>query len=221
MDDNTKIVEAGYNTVALKYHQGRGQFETGSLLSEFHSLLKPGAHVLDAGCGAGIPVAKELVEAGFAVTGIDLSSTMLELARHHVPEATFHKMDMNSLVFKDEAFGGVVACYSFFHVPASRQPGVLTDFHRILQPGGGLMFTIATGAREGVGQMYGTDIYWSNLAPIDTIRMTEEAGFEIVRADERTCGGEIHFWVYARKPETHNQQINRTIESRGFQLPVI
>jgi SAM-dependent methyltransferase len=44
--------------------------------------------VLDIGCGAG-PLSRELVDAGFSVTGIDPSADLLTLARQHVPEASF------------------------------------------------------------------------------------------------------------------------------------
>ena len=199
MSDYKKINESGYDAVSQKYHNDRDLFDTSDILSEFHVLLKPRAEVLDAGCGSGVPVAKDLVEAGYNVTGIDISSSMLSLAREHVPEAVFHKMNMKELSFKDEAFGGVVTCYSFFHVPAAEQPTVLAEFHRVLQPNGGLMITTGIEAREGVGQMYDADIYWSCLAPDDTLEMVKKSGFDIVNASVRCCGGETHFWVYARK----------------------
>ena len=44
--------------------------------------------VLDLGCGAGVLTAL-LVEAGFEVTGIDISSNLLALARAAVPQACF------------------------------------------------------------------------------------------------------------------------------------
>ena len=39
--------------------------------------LGPGARVLDAGCGTGVPTARQLAEAGLDVTGIDISPVML------------------------------------------------------------------------------------------------------------------------------------------------
>lgn len=44
--------------------------------------------VVDVGCGAG-PLSKALVEAGFGVTGIDVSKELLRLAREAVPSARF------------------------------------------------------------------------------------------------------------------------------------
>ena len=44
--------------------------------------------VLDLGCGSGI-WARELLDAGDQVTGIDLSPAMIEIARRRAPEAAF------------------------------------------------------------------------------------------------------------------------------------
>src|SRR5210317_995573 len=52
------------------------------------------SRALDAGCGTGRPLTRRLVEAGFAVTGIDLSAGMLELARQVVPEARLRRADL-------------------------------------------------------------------------------------------------------------------------------
>ena len=40
-----------------------------------------GATVLDAGCGAGDPIAKYIAYRGYAVTGLDTTEAMLELAQ--------------------------------------------------------------------------------------------------------------------------------------------
>jgi SAM-dependent methyltransferase len=44
--------------------------------------------VVDLGCGSGL-WARELVDAGYEVLGIDISGAMIELSRNRVPEAEF------------------------------------------------------------------------------------------------------------------------------------
>ena len=47
-----------------------------------------GGLVVDLGCGSGI-WARALVDEGFDVLGVDISTDMLEIARERVPEAAF------------------------------------------------------------------------------------------------------------------------------------
>jgi 2-polyprenyl-3-methyl-5-hydroxy-6-metoxy-1,4-benzoquinol methylase len=50
--------------------------------------LSAGARVLDVGCGSGL-LARELLDTGFAVHGIDASPAMIELARTYARGADF------------------------------------------------------------------------------------------------------------------------------------
>src|SRR5215467_3219467 len=68
-----------------------GQLNTISWLT---GRLKPGARILDAGCGTGVPAAQQLTRAGAQVTKIDISPIILNLARQNVPEATFLELDI-------------------------------------------------------------------------------------------------------------------------------
>ncbi|QDP80478.1 class I SAM-dependent methyltransferase [Nocardia otitidiscaviarum] len=44
-----------------------------------------GARVLDVGCGSGVPIARQLVDAGIQVVGIDISPAMISAAAAAVP----------------------------------------------------------------------------------------------------------------------------------------
>jgi SAM-dependent methyltransferase len=71
---------------------------------EFHGLAFPvleriwlervpeHAHILDVCCGTGY-LAGLLAERGYRVTGVDVSGSMIEYARGHVPGARFHVAD--------------------------------------------------------------------------------------------------------------------------------
>src|ERR1700693_2570275 len=75
--------------------------------------LKPGARILDAGCGTGVPTARQLTEAGISVMGIDISPVMLSLARQNVPQAAFTEMDIMDLAPEVGGFDAVVAFSPF------------------------------------------------------------------------------------------------------------
>jgi SAM-dependent methyltransferase len=51
-------------------------------------VVPAGGRVLDVGCGSGL-LARRLLAEGYAVTGIDASPAMIELAREHAPGASF------------------------------------------------------------------------------------------------------------------------------------
>ena len=84
---------------------------------DFSKKLKPGAKVLDIGCGTGKPVALFLAEKGHHVTGIDLSEKMIELAQNNdILNAKFHYSDFFDFE-TSETFDGILAWDSFFHFP--------------------------------------------------------------------------------------------------------
>ena len=73
--------------------------------------LPKNSSVLDLRCGPGVPVTKELVKRGFKVTAIDISSTMISLAKRNVPKAKYIRSSMTDINF-DKEFDGVISSYS-------------------------------------------------------------------------------------------------------------
>src|SRR6476661_5131485 len=136
--DPKRKVESGYDAMARQYLASKDQNdpETAAALDKIAASIPKGAKVLDLGCGGGIPVTRMLVDRGFVVTGVDLSSQQLELARTLVPEATFIKADMTQVAFKAESFSAVVSFYAIIHVPRSEQPDLIRRIYSWLEPGG-------------------------------------------------------------------------------------
>ena len=148
MNEISKMVENGYNKIAKSYYTHRDLNKFNNELEKFVSLLPNQAHILDAGCGAGIPTAKFLVQHGIRVTGVDLSETMLNLARENVPKASFIKMDINDLQFDENTFHGIVSVYSLFHIPKINHFSIFQKFFKILKPGGILLIKSGCGINE-------------------------------------------------------------------------
>ena len=67
---------------------------------------------LDAGCGAGM-AAQIAAERGAAVSGIDASGALLEVARSRVPNGDFRAGDLEALPYSDGAFDIVTGFNSF------------------------------------------------------------------------------------------------------------
>lgn len=194
-----------YDDLAKTYAAGRHLFDTTPILREFAGLLPPGVRLLDAGCGAGEPVARYFVDRGDAVTGIDVSERMLALARRQVPAATFQRMDLRALTFPPAVFDAITAVYVVFHLPRVEHAALFAGFERVLKPGGRLLLTLATreytGQDEFDGEMefLGRRLPYSHDRPEVALGKLEAAGLAVVGARRIETGGETFFWVIARK----------------------
>ncbi len=87
--------------LAYIHHQGFSDFARNAapaVIALLHAAGIDRGLVIDLGCGSGV-LARELVEHGFDVFGVDISAEMIALAREHVPGATFvagslHEVDL-------------------------------------------------------------------------------------------------------------------------------
>jgi len=63
-------------------------------MDRFAAQLPAGGSVLDIGCGTGQPIARHLLERGFAVTGIDASPTLIAKCCDRFTDAQWTVADM-------------------------------------------------------------------------------------------------------------------------------
>jgi SAM-dependent methyltransferase len=157
-------VSRGYDAMADAYF---GRFSSSAVrdvwLARFLALLPKKANILDLGCGAGVPVAKRLVEMGHDLTGVDGSARQIALARVHVPAATFLRADMTDIELPTASFDGVAAFYSITHVPAAEQGPLLKRIGCWLKPGGAFVGSFGAGAaHEWVGDWLGAEMFFSH-----------------------------------------------------------
>jgi phosphatidylethanolamine/phosphatidyl-N-methylethanolamine N-methyltransferase len=99
--------------------------------------IRPGDRILEVGVGTGINTS--LYPAKCHVTGVDLSSSMLEKARERVAREGLRnvrllEMDAQSLTFADDSFDIVYAPYLVSVVPDPVQ--VAREMRRVCRPGG-------------------------------------------------------------------------------------
>ncbi|MFX1310510.1 MAG: class I SAM-dependent methyltransferase [Promethearchaeota archaeon] len=199
MNEISNLVGKGYNKIAKDYYTHRDLNKFNGELEKLISLIPENAHVLDAGCGAGIPTAKFLVKRGIKVTGIDLSDTMLSMARENVPEANFIKMDINEIKFDENMFDALISVYTLFHISKQNHFSIFKKFLEILKPGGILLINTGVSESEGKSNFFGIPMFWSNYSPKITLELVKKAGFSIVSEGILERGGEYQYWIYAKK----------------------
>lgn len=149
MATNLKTTIDWYNENAKEYEKRSANAINEKEIEEFCSYLPKKASVLDAGCGFGRD-SKAFFDRGYKITGIDLSSGLLKIAKEKYPQINFVKGNLLSLPFKDESFNGVWAHASLVHFDEDSQiKKALDEFNRVLKPNGILHVTVkAKGSEE-------------------------------------------------------------------------
>jgi len=205
MNNNYKeTVKAGYNIIADRYLAARTRdSEDVRLLDELITRLPAGAKVLDAGCGAGLPISQMLSEK-FEVTGVDFSEAQIELAKKNVPNANFICQDITQLNFPENTFDGICSYYAIIHIPREEQQPLFGNFDRMLKPDGlALLCLGAESVVEDIDENFlGTRMYWSHYDSETYLEMLTQCGFTILwskRVADGTCEGAGHLFTLVQK----------------------
>lgn len=136
---------AFYATEAPVY-TASGKDGSSKHLGPFLARLRPGASVLELGCGGGYDAAF-MIARGFDVEPTDGVPAMAAKARERIGRPV-KVMRFDQL--EDEGrYDAVVACASLLHVPRQGLAGVLARIHRALRPGGWHLASYKGGGQEG------------------------------------------------------------------------
>ncbi|KAL8871154.1 MAG: hypothetical protein Q9174_002958 [Haloplaca sp. 1 TL-2023] len=190
------------------------------------SYLPPKSHVLDIGCGTGVPVARTIADAGYLYHGIDYAAGMLDLCRAQVPEAeSLEVVDM--LSYKpSRTFDGVVASLSFFELKSEEHVDMVGRWASWLRDGGVFLVCTITAdeSRDGYGDQskgtwdqergcvkdmptpfMGKELLCTFFTQRGWVQLLEGAGLEILSTvtdfyKPKQGESEPRYYVVARKP---------------------
>jgi SAM-dependent methyltransferase len=201
-----EIVARGYDAIALRYAEWAGRVVSPALewLRELDARLPDGANVLELGCGRGVPGTRELARR-HSVTGVDISAVQIELARHHVPEASFVHADAIDLEIAPASLDAVVALFFFGHVPAEEQRELIGRIALWLNDGGLLLATFGAGepGEEVDGDWLGAPMFFASLGGEAYLPLLRDCGLvplrkEVIVQHEPGHGDIAFHWVLAQ-----------------------
>lgn len=198
--DSERIVEL-YERHAYAWDEQRGRpraLMEKSWLDRFTALVPAGGAILDIGCGSGKPIAAYLIGQGFAVTGIDSSSTMIDMCSDRFPGHQWLVADMRTLALGTR-FDGIVAWDSFFHLTPDEQPLMLPVFRAHAAPVAPLLFTSGPRHGDAIGSFEGEPLYHGSLDSGEYRALLQANGFDIVEyvVEDPACGGHT-VWLVER-----------------------
>src|SRR5918998_4468489 len=134
--------------LAYIHDVGHADFALGSApgireVLEHHGI--GGGLIVDLGCGTGL-LARELVDAGYDVLGIDISGAMIEIARQRTPEADFLVGSLFEVgIPRCGAVTAISEVLNYLFDPANENLGLGRVFRRVydaLAPGGVFVFDV-------------------------------------------------------------------------------
>jgi SAM-dependent methyltransferase len=182
--------------------------------------VKPGAQVLDIGCGYGRH-AIELVQRGLDVTGLDLSLPLLlraaDEAQRRAMSVNFVHADMREIAFEKQFDGAYCMLTSFGYFDEDTNLRVAEGIARSLKPGGRFLLDIVN--RDYVVSDLPSRVWWEGNGCV----VLEEVDFNfhtsrvlthrsIVFEDGRQLEQEISVRAYSL------HEIGRLLRQAGFRV---
>lgn len=135
-----------YDSYGKEYQKGRDEKQKSRLYNEFlevPSMIKAvgdikGKKLLDVGCGAGVHISHYLKK-GAKCYGLDISKTLIDLAKEKCPNVDFKIGSMTNLPYPDEFFDIVTCSLAIHYVENTKQ--VLREINRVLKKGGIFLYS--------------------------------------------------------------------------------
>lgn len=213
----TEDIRQAYNLLSWIYGRLVAPLERKPrLLSLERAKIQPYDKVLEVAVGPGVALLEivKKVDQTNVVHGVDLSPKMLEQARHLVNSTGYTNIDLREadarqLPFPDSMFDVLYNSYMLDLIPLKDMPVILSEFRRVLKPGGRLVL-VNLSKKEGSGRTLWERLYlrlparWRSYLlggcrPVLMEGPVKQAGFSEIRREfiPNVIPSEI---IVARKP---------------------
>ncbi len=175
-----KTIET-YDKMASHYKDRRSALIMYDLIDRLIALMM-GDELLEIGSGPGRD-ARVFADKGLHVTGMDLSSSLVEIARKDVPEASFLVGDVLDMPFSDATYHGIWTCATLHHLKKEDLPLALNEMFRVLKPGAPAFISVKGGEGEYFKldlEFEGNERFFAYYKQDEFEKFLKDAGFELV-----------------------------------------
>lgn len=138
------VVKRAYNRRSWVYSKTVAQMEWPYHLAALEMAnIKAGEKILEVAVGPGLTITELARRVGkeTSIHGVDTSTGMLALARQNLAAHGFSNFDLKEadsrqLPFEENTFDLLYNGYMLDLIPERDMPGILSEFYRVLKPGG-------------------------------------------------------------------------------------
>ena len=179
--DETRQTTQTYDANASEFAAKFYETDLSAQLDCFCDYLRPGAQVVDIGCGPGRDLLN-LAKRGFWTVGLDRSAGMLRQTKARGGRRLV-QADARALPFAHGALDGVWACASLLHLPKDKLVDTLAGMQRALRHGHVcLVMKLGEGEDwrdDGAGQRR----FFAYYHPAEVELALERSGFHVLHCD--------------------------------------
>ncbi len=194
----------GWDALAERFMQMRSGVGA-SLVRDWAIVQLPaGSAIVDVGCGSGVPIAEALIEAGFAVSGIDASPRLVAAFHARFPDAPVVCEAAQVSAFFGRTFDAAVCVGLIFLLSEADQAALISRVAHALKPGGRFLFTAPLQACEWPDTLTGR--LSRSLGQTAYAALLDANGLSLIASHSDEGGNHYYEAIRPRAPKSHTAQ---------------